>query len=369
MKSITFECETITPMFLAGADGRTPELRPPSLKGLMRFWWRAMNGNLPLEKLKKKEAEIFGASDENIGRSKISIRIARQLSSVDITESLWQEIPYKEKTSYKSGKKYKVPTEYKEISYLLYSTHMLNERPYIKAGSSFSIIISSRDQQSLKEAVHSFALLVFFGALGTRNRRGAGSFKVNDVVYSGNEDYKNLFCTSEIQSREQLKDYIESKLKVFIGPTSNRSYSTLKNSKIYIFNPENNWKDALKTIGKPFLDFRKENKERITDTPNFGFPIQHRSSKTLMGGGPKNTKKDKKGNVIDFLERRTSPLIFKLIKTSKDCYFPVIIWLNGELIPSDYNLMDKKGINSAPPNEQIITDFLKTIPDKLGAIL
>ncbi|OPX29474.1 MAG: type III-B CRISPR module RAMP protein Cmr1 [Candidatus Omnitrophica bacterium 4484_171] len=48
MKTITFECETITPMFLAGADGRTPELRPPSIKGAMRFWWRAMNGHLPL---------------------------------------------------------------------------------------------------------------------------------------------------------------------------------------------------------------------------------------------------------------------------------------------------------------------------------
>ncbi len=43
MRSITFECETITPMFLARADGKTPELRPPSIKGLMRFWWRAMN--------------------------------------------------------------------------------------------------------------------------------------------------------------------------------------------------------------------------------------------------------------------------------------------------------------------------------------
>ncbi len=30
MNTIKFECEIITPMFLAGADGKTPELRPPS---------------------------------------------------------------------------------------------------------------------------------------------------------------------------------------------------------------------------------------------------------------------------------------------------------------------------------------------------
>ena len=70
MNSITFECEVITPMFLAGADGQTPELRPPSIKGAMRFWWRAVNGHLQLKDLKEKEAEIFG--DQN-RRSKIEI--------------------------------------------------------------------------------------------------------------------------------------------------------------------------------------------------------------------------------------------------------------------------------------------------------
>jgi len=41
VKKVTFECEVITPMFMAGADGRKPELRPSEFKGMMRFWWRA----------------------------------------------------------------------------------------------------------------------------------------------------------------------------------------------------------------------------------------------------------------------------------------------------------------------------------------
>lgn len=36
-KKIIFECEVVTPMFLAGADGKTPELRAPSIKGAIRF--------------------------------------------------------------------------------------------------------------------------------------------------------------------------------------------------------------------------------------------------------------------------------------------------------------------------------------------
>ncbi len=69
-----FELETITPMFMGGADPRQSELRAPSIKGAMRFWWRAMNGHLSLNELIKQEAEIFGDSGEH-GRSKIIIRL------------------------------------------------------------------------------------------------------------------------------------------------------------------------------------------------------------------------------------------------------------------------------------------------------
>jgi len=79
MEEITFKCETITPMFMAGANGKTPELRAPSIKGAMRFWWRAMHGNLGLKELKEKEAEIFGGSGEKEGRSNVIIRITKSL--------------------------------------------------------------------------------------------------------------------------------------------------------------------------------------------------------------------------------------------------------------------------------------------------
>jgi len=42
MYSVSFNLETITPLFMIGADGKTPELRPPAFKGMMRFWWSAM---------------------------------------------------------------------------------------------------------------------------------------------------------------------------------------------------------------------------------------------------------------------------------------------------------------------------------------
>lgn len=66
VEKITFGCHVLTPMFLAGADGTerdaVPELRAPSLKGAMRFWWRAVQAEEDRERLKKTEAGIFSGT-------------------------------------------------------------------------------------------------------------------------------------------------------------------------------------------------------------------------------------------------------------------------------------------------------------------
>lgn len=67
MNTIIFECETVTPMFLTGADSKKPEFRAPSIKGLMRFWWRAIQVYEQttewLKKDKKQLIDLSGNSD------------------------------------------------------------------------------------------------------------------------------------------------------------------------------------------------------------------------------------------------------------------------------------------------------------------
>ena len=41
MDSVEFDLEVVTPMFLGGANVNDAELRIPSIKGMLRFWWRA----------------------------------------------------------------------------------------------------------------------------------------------------------------------------------------------------------------------------------------------------------------------------------------------------------------------------------------
>lgn len=353
-------------MFLAGYDGVTPELRPPSIKGMMRFWWRALNGHLvstDYKELKKKEAEIFGTSDEKIGRSQFNLRLKKQLANNDIIENLWKEIPYRLKTSTRTGKTFEVPTKYEGISYLLYSTLMVNKRPYIKSGTSFSIQISLFDEKIQPELINSIYVMAFLGGLGTRNRRGAGSFRLRQIIIDRDEPYKNMLDTINIKSKEDLKKYIESNFNLMLKKCDCSSYSILRKSRIYILDPKENWKDALETLGRSFKNFRNINEHKISETPNFGFPINH--GNVLMGAGPQNYRINTRGEVIDFFERRASPLIFKIIKTMEKNYFPVIVWLNGELIPSNYNIMDKKGYNIKKSDENIILEFLNTVTEKL----
>ena len=46
MKRLTFKLQVVTPLFLSGANQQVAELRPPSIRGALRFWFRAMMGGV-----------------------------------------------------------------------------------------------------------------------------------------------------------------------------------------------------------------------------------------------------------------------------------------------------------------------------------
>ena len=78
MDSVEFDIEVVTPMFLGGANTTDAELRVPSIKGMLRFWWRATCWIESLEKMKKEEAEIFGSTDQ---KASFSIQLGKTKGS------------------------------------------------------------------------------------------------------------------------------------------------------------------------------------------------------------------------------------------------------------------------------------------------
>ena len=348
MYSIKLTCKTITPIFMAGADGRTPELRTSEFKGMMRFWWRAIKSENNITKLRREESEIFGGSGEGEGKSKVSIKVYPQPQKENIRNSLMKDI-----------------NSYDGIKYLLYSTILPNrERSYIEPDFQFYIELHSTDENAFKQALDSLWAAIYLGGFGTRSRRGGGNI---EIIKSEGNSNELSFILSNISSTNNLKQEIEkniNKIFCFFGRNrQNTNYPNMSNFRIIILNPENTWQEALNTVGDKFKKYRIENKSKIFDMGAFGMPIMH--SRFTMRIVP--YMKDKR-----ISERMASPIIIKVIKANNR-YFPILIKLStyfpyiGKEIKNDRVWIKSNDIKNI--NDFKINEFLNNINNKEEIIL
>ena len=178
MPSITATFRIVSPMYLAGADQTTAALRPPSIKGALRFWWRALNWSrhwqdaatqpakdrehTALKSLHQEEARLFGlAATEGGGRQGVFLLTA---NSQEVLKSSDQPVNL----------------------YLMGQGLAERGKPTRKAiedGKSFTVLLrfkpktTAEDQKSVADALYAFGLL---GALGSRARHGLGSVALTD---------------------------------------------------------------------------------------------------------------------------------------------------------------------------------------------
>lgn len=341
MEQLTFTCETITPMFCYGADGETPEIRAQSIKGALRFWWRAMQGDSNTIDLYKREAAIFGAPNEDIGKSKIHIRVKNNGFSGSKLEHF---LPDRNK----SGR------SLEGIKYLLYSVHSMRSKKGIPPEQEFTLIMNgpTQDVDSLIKAIWAFSI---FGGIGSRSRRGGGNFR---ILHNTNDKRQTLFDLSKIKEKNELIDYVKTNFNGVLPKTKNNTYSTLKDTRILIFDPSKEWFEALEKIAFPFKEFRQNHKGDVFLTPSFGFPIIHgirnppRSTYLGSGKRPRETMYTK-------IERRSSPLIFRIIKTDNNTFFPVLLYIEANLLPPGFKIIKKEEpIKNAKPDDSLVKTFL-----------
>lgn len=361
MKRITFHCNTITPLFMAGADGHNTELRVPSIKGALRFWWRAMNGNLPLVDLKKREKEIFGGVSGDKGkRSAVQIRLnIRSTENKSIKELIDVRPP--------SG-----------LSYLMYSLK-LNKR-YDYKDLSFSITFSGRKEQPLIEAAKAFWLLANFGGLGTRSRRGCGNFVIKSVhLHKLTLEFDLANPETEIESYLRKGVEITVRKNSSSKPKGKSSYSTLSNANIYLLRGAfKSPLEAMESIGRDFMIFRRvkrpdydEVKEFIrrgrdpaeVRRASFGLPLTFRF-RTLNGASAQTLVKSSRRREDPDIERSASSLWISIIPEGKN--FRVLLTnFNTRLIPTGRVLNLRSGRNVSPQFPvsaiNIKQDFINTL--------
>ena len=198
MQTITFQCETITPMFLAGADGTTPELRAPSIKGALRFWWRAMNGHLSLPDMKKIEGEIFGDTSQ---RSKVIIR--EELENEDYHSLEYDKrskefmLPHKPKPQNPKDKDLRSETK-------CFDSHNTVFRIEFMMVKDLRIKVSNGEDYNFnfEQLCNLFKVTCLLGGFGKRNRRGFGSVKITRTKLKDAEwkDYPQPQSLSDIKN-------------------------------------------------------------------------------------------------------------------------------------------------------------------------
>ena len=155
----TYNLKFITPAFLCGANQSKAELRAPSVRGALRWWFRVLGGT------REDEAEVFGGVHGGAQKSKVVVRCA-------------------EKTVV--HKAFEKPAPMSDLGYLAYFATVSGERKgiriepdaYFAKDTTFEIQIGASGlepqlQQKLDQAIDFF---VHLGSLGLRATRGFGAF-------------------------------------------------------------------------------------------------------------------------------------------------------------------------------------------------
>jgi CRISPR type III-B/RAMP module RAMP protein Cmr1 len=143
--------EILTPCFCAGADQSKPEIRTPSIRGELRWWFRALGGS------RAEESKLFGS----IGAKEQSVEGCA--SSLVVRNTDPQKGQYEDRS---------IPSN---VKFFVKSRLDKSKNCFIPAGREFHLqIVDTRGyaDELAQVAIEAFTRL---GALGLRANRGCGA--------------------------------------------------------------------------------------------------------------------------------------------------------------------------------------------------
>lgn len=171
------EIAIVTPLFSSGADKKWVEIRPQSIKGELRFWFRAMMYGLLKGKwentkpiLQKLEARIFGNTDHS---SPLQIRIKPKKTILQKPEEIC-DLSKTPGIFYFGFPFYRVE---RGTNYILNKANLQPNSTFIL---SYCLNSNSSETHQIVEEVilGSLWLMLHFGGLGARTRRAFGGLQL-----------------------------------------------------------------------------------------------------------------------------------------------------------------------------------------------
>ncbi|MEW5980209.1 MAG: type III-B CRISPR module RAMP protein Cmr1 [Acidobacteriota bacterium] len=351
MPTIEATYRVTTPMFLGGAEPQQAELRLPSLKGALRFWWRASvwpsiaarGGSV--KDLHRLEAELFGSSDERVGQSKVSLRL-RMDSDMPAAHRVGTQL--------KDGNS----VVGQGVRYLGYGVMeaFASTKKNTPAGQltreclsqpfSFRVGLVVRgalDETQREQILLALKFLGLLGSLGSKARKGYGSLTLSRLIVAGKEVW------SPPSSVEELRTALNALFKQALHGRASRNgaaatgghppFTALSNhTKVLIVPPRETSTSPLRLLdylGREMIRYRswgrngrilgKENeqseKQFEGDHDLMKKPVAARSShpERIAFGLPHNYGREENKKVTPAdqdLKRRASPLWLHIHQSS-----------------------------------------------------
>ena len=381
--------ELLTPLFIGGADTRgdpKPEgLRPPSLRGAVRFWFRAGAG-LPLASLHKREIELFGATQPKPFSSPVSLKTG---PLTELQSQEWWQRPHGASASQQPYLR-SLQQQYPGVAYLAFSVReewdrgILKEPPRIsiQPGARFQIVLRQTHQveDALRSWEASFWLWCHLGGLGARARRGFGSFWPVDA---GSESSARFLFQGRTLGdlRDFLKQGIDWAINVLrqtsTAPASDYNVLAKDRAKVFVATPKEGpwrrWEQALDHFGLRLLNARRQSHPNLADVEQFlrsgrAFPSLDRASfglpiiyyrpqpsfhATLSVTDPQQP--DAEG-------RRASPLLVKVARLGANSYALVITTFLSQFLGKGRALTVKgRRIAGQPSSPPLMSNFVSSL--------
>ncbi len=321
-----------TPMFCGGADKNTAELRLPSFKGALRFWWRSMmcGKKISKEELHEKEAALFGSSDQKVGQSKVIM----QLIDEDLLESLTSTTAFKGEQF--GGLRY-------------FGRGVMDHRGKLSSamipGGNFTVRLRispvlTKDQ--IEEVQKALIFLGTVGGLGSKSRKGFGSLTLTSLKTDGelhelDSDpivrIRKLFKDGELTTEQPEWTAWSNKSRLLTVENDSNAGS---NGALFLLNELGREQVYYRSWGRNgrVLDKGRENNFTEDHDLSKGLPVTIKYPKRVVFGLPHSYQTGSVEPADKKITRRASPLFIHIHQTDDDSLpVGVISFLPSRFLP------------------------------------
>ena len=322
----------VTPMFCGGADPeKSAELRLPSFKGVLRFWWRALawsryGGNL--RRIRELEDALFGSAGG--GQSRVSMRLDPDATPKGVCQGEVLSVSQADQRVVGEGARYLGYGVMEAFANSKKSTKAGElTRACLRAPFDFTVHLRLRDQgldegarwqlpASLNDAL---ICLGTHGGMGAKSRKGYGSLVIRSLRVDGEERWRPP------RALDELRDAL-AKIRRNHNAADQPEYTALSGQArhVLISSGRNEAMELLDLVGRELMRYRswghkgrvlgKDSEKNFRDDHDLMKSNQpNRHPRRIAFGLPHNYGKQRHEQVgphDQHLDRRASPLFIHI---------------------------------------------------------